>query len=87
MLHEEVDGHIVGRTSSQTVAVRENLGHIGSGVIDTTTAEGFAEGAVLVNVRIHAREWQTPEAVTGLMEAMVRRQGGRRLRAVPQSRI
>ena len=36
-----------------------------------TTAEGFAEGAVLVNGGIHAREWQTPEAVTGLMEAMV----------------
>jgi hypothetical protein len=63
---EEVDGQIVG----QTVA-GENIWAYRLGDADTTTAEGFAEGAVLVNGGIHAREWQTPEAVTGLMEAMV----------------
>ena len=66
---EVVEGQIVGRT----VADRPDreIWAYRLGDIDTTTAEGFAEGAVLVNGGIHAREWQTPEAVTGLMEAMV----------------
>ena len=63
---EVVEGHIVGETVAS-----EDIWAYRLGDIDTTTAEGFAEGAVLVNGGIHAREWQTPEAVTGLMEAMV----------------
>ncbi|GAA0857889.1 M14 family metallopeptidase [Aliiglaciecola litoralis] len=35
---------------------------------DNLTVEGALEGAVLINGGIHAREWQTPEAVTGYME-------------------
>ena len=77
-MHEEVDGQIVG----QTVA-GENIWAYRLGDADTTTAEGFAEGAVLVNGGIHAREWQTPEAVTGLMEAMVDGKADGGLRAIP----
>ena len=66
MDHDEVHGEIVGRTVADREIWAYRLGDL-----DTTTAEGFSEGAVLVNGGIHAREWQTPEAVTGLMEAMV----------------
>ena len=66
MDHDEVHGEIVGRTAADREIWAYRLGDL-----DTTTAEGFAEGAVLVNGGIHAREWQTPEAVTGLMEAIV----------------
>jgi len=38
------------------------------GDADTTTIEGLAEPAALTNGGIHAREWQSPEAVTGIME-------------------
>jgi len=65
-MHDEVDGEIVG----ETVAGRDIWAYR-LGDDDSTTAEGFAEGAVLVNGGIHAREWQTPEAVTGLMEVLV----------------
>ena len=65
-LHDEVDGQVVGRT----VADREIWAYR-VGDTDATTADGFPEGSVLVNGGIHAREWQTPEAVTGLMEALV----------------
>jgi hypothetical protein len=66
MLHDEVTGQAVG----QTLAGRDIWAYAVSD-LDTTTVEGFAEGAVLVNGGIHAREWQTPEAVTGLFEALV----------------
>jgi Zinc carboxypeptidase len=65
-MHGEVDGQVVG----QTLAGREIWAYR-LGDSDTTTADGFSEGAMLVNGGIHAREWQTPEAVTGLMEAIV----------------
>ena len=65
-MHDEVAGQVVG----QTLAGRDIWAYRLSDP-DATTADGFAEGAVLVNGGIHAREWQTPEAVTGLMEAIV----------------
>jgi len=65
-LHDEVAGQVVG----QTVSGRDISAYV-LGDADDTTAEGFAEAAVLVNGAIHAREWQTPEAVTGLFEALV----------------
>lgn len=65
-LHDEVAGQIVG----QTVAGRDIWAYV-IGDTDATTADGFAEAAVLVNGGIHAREWQTPEAVTALLEALV----------------
>jgi predicted deacylase len=38
------------------------------GDADATTADGFAEPAVLIDGGIHAREWQAPETVAGLVE-------------------
>jgi len=37
---------------------------------DRTTTLGDPEPAVLINGTIHAREWQSPEVVTGLMETL-----------------
>jgi len=37
---------------------------------DTLTDDGRQEAAALINGGIHAREWQTPEAVTGYIEAI-----------------
>jgi hypothetical protein len=65
-LHDEVAGQAVG----QTVAGRAIWAYV-IGDADAVTAEGFAEAAVQVNGGIHAREWQTPEAVTGLFETLV----------------
>jgi hypothetical protein len=65
-LNDEVAGQVVG----QTLAGRDIWAYV-LGDTDGTTSEGFAEPAVLVNGGIHAREWQTPEAVTGLMESLV----------------
>lgn len=65
-LHDEVTGQAVG----QTVAGRDIWAYAVSDT-DGTTAEGFPEAAVMVNGGIHAREWQTPEAVTGLLETLV----------------
>jgi hypothetical protein len=65
-LNDEVTGEVVG----QTVAGRDIWAYA-IGDADATTAEGFAEAAVLVNGGIHAREWQTPEAATALIEALV----------------
>jgi hypothetical protein len=52
-LHNEVDGEVVGRT----VADREIWAYR-VGDDDSTTSDGFAEAAVLVNGGIHAREWR-----------------------------
>ena len=65
-LNDEVDGEVVG----QTLAGRDIWAYVISDA-NGSTAEGFAEPAVLVNGGIHAREWQTPEAVTGLFETLV----------------
>src|SRR6185503_11620903 len=65
-LNDEVDGAVVGHTLSGRDIWAYVISDPNGG-----TAEGFAEPAVLVNGGIHAREWQTPEAVTGLFEAMV----------------
>ena len=40
------------------------------GDTDDTTILGDPEPGVLVNGTIHAREWQSPEVVTGLMESL-----------------
>ena len=37
---------------------------------DTVTIDGLPEPASLTNGGIHAREWQTPEVVTGIIELM-----------------
>lgn len=38
------------------------------GDADAVTAEGFPEPAVLVNGGIHAREWQSPETLSAILE-------------------
>jgi hypothetical protein len=65
-LNDEVDGAVVG----ETLAGREIWAYV-IGDANSKTAEGFAEGAVLVNGGIHPREWQSPEAVTAVFEALV----------------
>ncbi len=65
-LNDEVDGEVVGTT----LAGREIWAYV-IGDPDSTTAEGFPEAAALINGGIHAREWQTPEAVTSLFETLV----------------
>lgn len=37
---------------------------------DNLTVSGALEGAALINAGIHAREWQSPESATGLMERL-----------------
>lgn len=37
---------------------------------DATTIDGRIEGSVLLNGGIHAREWQSPEVTTGLIELL-----------------
>ena len=37
---------------------------------DALTTSGAGEGAALINGGIHAREWQSPEALTGYMEGL-----------------
>ncbi len=64
--HDEVAGQVVG----QTVAGRDIWAYV-IGDADGTTADGIPEAAALVNGGIHAREWQTPEAVTALFESLV----------------
>ena len=64
--HDEVTGQAVG----QTLASRDIWAYEVSDT-NATTPEGFAEAAVMVNGGIHAREWQSPEAVTGLLETLV----------------
>lgn len=65
-LHDEVTGEVVG----QTLAGRDIWAYV-VGDDDDVTAEGFAEGAVMVNGTIHPREWQSPEAVTAVLESLV----------------
>jgi len=40
------------------------------GDVDHTTVYGFPEHAMLTNGGIHAREWQSPEVVTGIIELL-----------------
>ena len=67
---EQVQGTIVG----QTVAVRDVWAYQ-LGDTDATTADGMSEPAVMVVGGTHAREWQTHEAVTELLETLVELKG------------
>ena len=42
---------------------------------DLLTVDGLPEPAMLTNGGIHAREWQTPETVTGIMELIALHEG------------
>jgi Zinc carboxypeptidase len=72
--HDEIAGQIVGAT----VANRSIWAYV-VGDADATTPDGAPEGAVLVNGGIHAREWQTPEAVTAVLETLAERKSNRSL--------
>ncbi|MCC2614938.1 M14 family metallopeptidase [Aestuariibacter halophilus] len=49
------------------------------GTSDTTNALGGPVGSALINGGIHAREWQSPEATTGYMEALFEHQNDQHL--------
>lgn len=67
MLTEDiVDGFVVGQTHQG----RDIWAYV-VGDPDETTTEGLPEPAMMINGGIHAREWQAPEVVTGLMEHLV----------------
>ena len=65
-----VHPHDVGRTRSGRTIWAYRLGDA-----DKQTVWGLPEAATLTNGGIHAREWQTPEIVTGIMEKLAA-QGG-----------
>jgi hypothetical protein len=60
-----VHGHEIGTTLNGRTIWAYRLGDE-----DKQTAYGFPEPATLTNGGIHAREWQTPEVVTGILELM-----------------
>ncbi|MGD8976075.1 MAG: M14 family zinc carboxypeptidase [Gammaproteobacteria bacterium] len=65
-----VDGEILG----QTLAGRDIWVYV-LGDADRDTTDGGTEAAALINGTIHAREWQSPEAVTEIYEQLVEIQG------------
>lgn len=60
-----VTGTVVGRT-----AAGRDIWAYRIGDSDSQTRDGTPEGAVLLNGTIHAREWQSPEAVTEVFEQL-----------------
>ena len=46
---------------------------------DNTTVSGAIEGSALINGGIHAREWQSPEALTGYMESLFAKQNNQHI--------
>lgn len=61
---ESITSHLIGNTVNG-----ENIWAYQISDNDTFTKEGvIAEGSMLQNGGIHAREWQSPEVVTGIIE-------------------
>src|SRR5688572_8949234 len=60
-----VHGEVIGQTRTGRDIWVYRLGDA-----NLLTREGQAEAAMLTNGGIHAREWQTPEVVTGIMELL-----------------
>lgn len=65
MTHEFIASAIVGQTRRGREIWAYRLGRGGD-----TTFEGLPRAAVQFTGGIHAREWQSPEVVTGLMETL-----------------
>ncbi|MEM9533764.1 MAG: M14 family zinc carboxypeptidase [Pseudomonadota bacterium] len=63
---DDVRGQVVGQTESGRDIWAYLLGDA-----DGLTATGLPEGAIYTQGGIHAREWQSPEVVTGIMERLV----------------
>lgn len=57
--------HAVGATRNSRTVWAYRIGDA-----DTSTIWGLPEPATLTNAGIHAREWQTPEIATGIMELL-----------------
>ncbi len=60
-----VEGVIVGQTAAGRDIWAYRIGDTNSSTVD-----GVTEGAALINGTIHAREWQSPEAVTEVFEQL-----------------
>ena len=67
---DTLDARIVG----QSLSGRDIWAYV-AGDLDRVTVEGFAEPAAMLNGTIHAREWQSPEAVTEVLEQLVEKAG------------
>ncbi len=65
-----VHGEVVGTTHNGREIWAYRIGDS-----DLLSRDGRLEPATLTNGGIHAREWQTPEVVTGIMELFVEKQG------------
>lgn len=63
--HEALSGEVIGQTRLGRDIWLYSFGEPGS-----LDREGRVRPAILVNGGIHAREWQSPEVVTGLMELL-----------------
>ncbi len=60
---DKISGEVVGTTA----AGREIWAYLLSDA-DGLTLEGHAEPAMMINGGMHAREWQSPEVTTGMIE-------------------
>lgn len=65
LLSADIRADVLGQTRAERGIPVYLLGDA-----DTSTAEGFAESAALINGGIHAREWASPEVVVNLIETM-----------------
>jgi len=65
-----VHGEVVGTTHHGREIWAYRIGDA-----DLLTRDGLPEPATLTNGGIHAREWQTPEVVTAIMELFAEKQG------------
>jgi hypothetical protein len=72
--HDAIQSEAIG----QTVLGRD-IWLYAFGSPDRPDAEGRQRPAILINGGIHAREWQSPEVVTGLMELLADGQNDRHL--------
>ena len=63
--NDYITGHIVGKT----IYNRDIWAYILSDD-NNQTKYGVKEGAMLINGNIHAREWQSPEVLTGIIELL-----------------
>ena len=68
-LHGNVHRHELGSTRANRPIAAYRLGDA-----DLMTIDGLPESAMLTNGGIHAREWQSPEVVTGIMELLAGQQ-------------
>ncbi|WP_251358976.1 M14 family zinc carboxypeptidase [Kangiella sp. TOML190] len=68
LLHPEMSSIKVGDTANGREILAYQFGDT-----NNTDADGLTEPAFLVNGTIHAREWQSPEVVTELIEQLMER--------------